>query len=224
MASPFLKLFGKSPFRPLLEHMQAAYDCASLLECFFENAQAEDWTKAEAIQLQIIELEHEADEHKRNLRLNLPKNLFLPVARSDLLELISFQDHIPNGAKDIAGLVLGRKMLVPESMQADYMVFLSRCIEAARQAFKAIRELHELYESGFVGKELAIIEDMIEKLYDIEHDTDEQQAQLRLVLFKIEKNLPPVNVMFLYKLLQWTGFIADQAQKIGDRLQICIAR
>jgi uncharacterized protein len=224
MASPFLKLFGKSPFRPLSDHIETAYHCVAKLEPFFEAAFQQNWDEAKKYQHEINELEHKADELKRHLRLNLPKNLFLPVARGDLLELISYQDHLANETKDIAGLMIGRKMILPDTMQQPYMELLKQSIAAAKQAFKAIRELHELYEGGFGGKELAIIEEMIERLHDIEHDTDKRQAALRLMLFKMEDELPPVNVIFLYNLFQWTGLLADHAQIIGDRLQICIAR
>ena len=224
MTSPFLKLFGKSPFRPLYEHIEICYFSAKELVPFFEATLANNWELVDQIQHRIIDLEHRADEYKRKVRLNLPKDMFLPVARGDLLELVSHQDHIANTAKDIAGLVLGRKMVIPEPIQEIFMQFLHRCIDAAKQAFKAVRELNDLYDSGFSGKEAEIIEQMIEELHVIEHDTDEMQIKLRRLLFNIEQQLPPVNVIFLYKIITMTGTLADHAQKTGDRLQICIAR
>ena len=224
MTSPFLKLFGKSPFDPLCKHMETAYHCAKQLIPFYQAVIAGNWQEAGKAQQQLAALEHEADSYKRDFRLNLPKDMFLPVARGDLLELISYQDHIANTAKDIAGLMLGRKMQIPEQLSDHFAEFLTRCIDAAKQAFKAIRELGDLYEAGFTGKETAIIDDMIKKLHIIEHDTDEMQINLRKRLYEIEQQLPPINVIFLYEVIARTGRLADQAQKIGDRLQICIAR
>ena len=65
---------------------------------------------------------------------------------------------------------------------------------------------------------------MISKLSQIERDTDEKQIGLRHIVFWLEEKLPPVNVMFLYKVIEWTGDLADRAQDIGDRLQILLAR
>lgn len=65
---------------------------------------------------------------------------------------------------------------------------------------------------------------MIAKLTCIEHETDEQQIVLRQIMFTLESELPPVNVMFFYKIIEWTGDLADQAREIGDRLQILVAR
>lgn len=224
MPSPFLKLFGKSPFQPLSEHVETALHAVKLLQPFFIATFANNWQQAKNIQQEISDFEHQADELKRDLRLSLPKNLFLPVARGDLLELLSHQDHLANTAKDIAGLVLGRKMVLPEIIQQDYLTCLDCSIDAAKQAFKSTRELNDLYEAGFSGRETEIVDEMISHLHDIEHKSDETQITLRRIVFEQEAHLPPVNVIFIYKIIELTGMIADHAQKIGDRLQICIAK
>ena len=36
--------------------------------------------------------------------------------------------------------------------------------------------------------------------------------------------MPPVDVMFLYKIIDRIGELADCAQKVGSRLQLLIAR
>ena len=50
-------------------------------------------------------------------------------------------------------------------------------------------------------KEVELVENMIKKLNKIEHETDEIQIKLRQDLFDIEKELPPIEVMFLYKII-----------------------
>jgi uncharacterized protein len=65
---------------------------------------------------------------------------------------------------------------------------------------------------------------MIATLADIERDTDRMQIELRAIIFALENELPPVNVIFIYKIIEWTGDLADRAQDIGDRLQILLAR
>lgn len=222
--TPFLNMFGRSPIGPLEEHMSKVHACVKELGPFFEAVLKENWIAAESYQQKIARLENEADDMKRDLRIHLPKSLFMPVSRSDLLELLSVQDRLANKAKDVAGIVLGRKMIMPTPMAQDYVAFLQRCIDASHQADTAIHELDELLETGFSGNEIKLVEGMIAKLSQIERDTDEKQVHLRQMLFEIEDKLPPVNVIFLYKVIEWTGDLADRAQEIGDRLQILLAR
>jgi predicted phosphate transport protein (TIGR00153 family) len=220
----FLNMFGRSPIRPLEEHMAKVHACVMELTPFFDAVLNKDWLQVEAYQKKVAQLENQADEIKRDLRVHLPKGLFMPVSRSDLLELLTVQDRLANKAKDIAGMVLGRKMVFPDAITALFLEFLKRCIDASQQANTAIHELDELLETGFSGNEVKLVEGMITKLSKIERDTDEQQIHLRQILFGIEEKLPPVNVIFLYKIIEWTGDIADRAQDIGDRLQILLAR
>lgn len=217
-------MFGPSPIRPIEQHMHKTYLCAKKLHPFFEAVLQQNWDGALTIKEHISSLETEADLIKRDLRLHLPTGLFLPVARTDLLELLSAQDRIANKAEDIVNLIISRKMQIPPVLADVFMAFLTRCLDAAKQACKAINELDELLESGFRGSEVKIVEEMIVTLDEIEQDCDNKLADIRHRIFELEKELPAIDIIFLYKLVQWIGDLADHAQTVGGRLQILIAR
>ena len=222
--NPLGSLFGRSPIRPIQEHMQMANGAAQLLLSLFRAAAEQDWERAREISREIDTAEREADKLKRSIRRHLPKSLFMPVPRSDLLELVSIQDHVANTAKDIAILVTGREMHFPERMQAGIIEFVEACGAASAQALLAIQELDELLEVGFTGREVKRVEAMLKELDKLERRTDKQAVILRGKLFKMESELPPVDVMFLYRVLYLTGRIADHAEAVGDRLQILLAK
>lgn len=222
--TPFLNMFGRSPIRPLEEHMAKVHACVKELYPFFLAVLEKNWDQSDVIKKNIVHLENEADNMKRELRLHLPNSLFMPVPRGDILALLNVQDRLANKAKDIAGLVFGRQMQLPDNLIENFLDFLQQCIKASKQANKAIHELDELLETGFSGSEIKLVDGMITELAHLEHTTDEQQIQLRNSLFKIEEGLPPVHVIFLYKIFEWTGELADGAREVGDRLQILVAR
>ena len=222
--NPFVSLFGRSPIGPMQQHIAKAHGCASNLVPFFQAVIAEDWSRVELVQQEMSRLEKEADKLKRNVRIHLPKSLFLPVPRSDLLELLSVQDKVANRAKDIAGLMLGRQMVIPQPLQPMILAFVQRSVDASDQALTAMNELDEILETGFGNREVNRVTAMIEVLEDIEHDTDRMQIEVRRTLFKLEKDLPPVDVMFLYTIIEWIGDVADRAERIGNRLEQLLAR
>lgn len=222
--NPFVSLFGRSPIGPMQQHIAKAHECAANLVPFFEAIMAEDWAKVEQVQQEMSRLEHEADKLKKSVRLHLPKSLFLPVPRSDLLELLSVQDKVANRAKDIAGLMLGRQMAIPQALQPLMRTYVQRSVDASAQALKAMNELDELLETGFAGREAELVENLIEELGAIENDTDRLQIEVRRNLFTLEKDLPPVDVMFLYQIIDWVGDVADRAQRVGNRLEQLLAR
>jgi predicted phosphate transport protein (TIGR00153 family) len=204
--------------------MTVADKAAQLLSTFIQATIDDKWDKADKIYKQIIDAEREADQLKRTIRQSLPKSLFLPVPRTDLLELVTIQDHVANRAKDIAGIITGRHMQFPEKMQKGIMEFINTCGATSSQALASIQRLDELLEVGFSGREVKLVESMLKELNRLEGKTDKQAIALRRKLFKLEAKLPPVDVMFYYEIIGLIGGVADAAENVGDRLQILIAR
>jgi predicted phosphate transport protein (TIGR00153 family) len=190
---------------------------------FFEAVAVRDWKGADNVRERIVDLEHAADELKRELRLALPSGVMMPVSRSDVLDLLSLQDAIANQAKDISGLVTGRRMEIPPAMSEAYLEFLRCSLRAVTQAEKTVGELDELFESGFRGKEVDLVIAMTEELDRIEAEGDDLQVGLRGRLFQLERELPPVDVMFLYQIIEGTGELGDLAHRVGSRLHLLIA-
>jgi hypothetical protein len=217
-------MFAVSPVRPLQQHMAKVQSCVDQLIPFFRAIADGDYQRAESIQLEISRTETEADRLKHRLRLHLPKSLFMPMPRESVLDVLTMQDKIANKAKDIAGVVIGRKMELPEAIADLFLAFVERSVDTSRQAQMAINELDELVETGFRGGEVSRVQKMITKLHKVEHETDKLEMQIRHALFAIEKELPPVDVMFLYRIIEWTGEVADLAQRVGSRLQLMLAR
>ncbi len=218
------RIFGASPVRPLQKHMDKAAKCAHKLPKLIRATYRDDWQKAASAREKIVLLEHAADDLKRDLRLSLPKSLLMPVSRSDVLEMLSRQDRIANRTKDISGLIIGRKLIMPEPIQAPYLTFLERNLDAVTQARKSVHELDKLYESAFRGAEADLIMQMTDELGHLEDQSDELQIDLRSRLFALETDLHPVDVMFLYKIIDRTGDLGDLAQRVGSRLLMMIAR
>jgi predicted phosphate transport protein (TIGR00153 family) len=223
MANVLANIFGKSPVEPLEKHVNIAYRCTRELIRFFAAVVKEDWDAANVSRDKIAALEHQADNLKKKIRLRLPKSLFMPVPREDLLELLLVQDKMANRTKDVSGIVIGRKMKIPAAIADDFLEFVSRNVDAAKQARKSVRELDELFTTGFRGAEVSLVESMIEELDRIETDTDDRQAALRGALFEIEEQLEPVNVIFLYRVIELTGEIADMAERVGRRLELLLS-
>jgi len=217
-------MFGSSPVRPLQQHMAKVRVCVTELVPFLEAALAQEWDKAREIQKRIAALEGEADGLKKELRLHLPHGWMMPVSRRDLLEALRMQDKIANKTKDIAGLIIGRRMTFPPEIGGKLLAFAARSIDATAQAQRAIDELDELVETSFRGHEVELVEKMISELDDIEADTDNLQVEVRDLLFTKEKELHAIDVMFMYNIIDWIGDVADLAQRVGSRLQMMLAR
>ncbi|MEO5342989.1 MAG: TIGR00153 family protein [Gammaproteobacteria bacterium SHHR-1] len=222
--NPIASLLGSSPFKPLQEHMRIIRECVIEVPVLFD-ALAQGNAEAVGVQRdKIFAKEAEADRLKQQLSAHLPKSLFMPVDRRDLLDLLGVQDSIANIAQDIAGLLTERRMTLPEGMEDGVQAFVSRSVDACTHAATIVEELDELLASGFRGREAGRVGEMIAELHRIENHTDEMGVALARQLFAMEDEMKPVSVMFWYQLLHWIGDLADAAEKVGDRMELLLAR
>ena len=222
--NPFTSLFGRSPFKPMQEHMRTVKKCTAQMPKLFEALCDDDREKLESVKDKIFELENEADAVKHELRAHLPKSLFMPVDRRDLLEVLDLQDSIADTVQDIAGLLVERKMEVGKGMREPLLNLVQRCVDATDQASRIIERLDELVETGFRGPDSEAVIEMVEQLNKIESDTDQMGLELSRSLFEHEDDMKPVSVVFWYNLIIMIGEVGDYSEKVGNRLRLLLAR
>jgi uncharacterized protein Yka (UPF0111/DUF47 family) len=85
-----------------------------------------------------------------------------------------------------------------------------------------IREMSKIIEAEW--HEVAAADQVEAELFEHLATDGELQVALRAELFKLERDLFPVDVMFMYKVIEWIGDLADQAQRVGSRLHRVLAR
>jgi len=222
--NPMGSIFGKSPLPALQQHMRVVLDCARDVPVLLRAMANGEADAALEARNRIFRTEAEADLIKNEIRSALPKSLFMPVDRRDVLDVLEMQDCIANTAQDIAGLVVVRRMEVPGFMRDSLLALAQRCVESCELCARIIEELDELLETGFRGREAQQVEDMVGELNLLEDDTDELGAALSRILFQHEDQLNPVTVIKWYQVIEWIGDLADFAEKTGDRLRLLIAR
>jgi predicted phosphate transport protein (TIGR00153 family) len=204
--------------------MTSVHSCISELKGFMIAIHKQDWKEAEKIKKSIGHKEGEADILKKKLRLSLPSTFMMPFSRRDLLDLLLIQDSIANTTKDVSGLMTNRKMTLPNEIFDDVVKLTDVCIKTSETALKAVNELDELLETAFGKRERKVVSTIIKDINRLESKSDKIQHQIRTKLFPLEKDLPPVDVMFYYRAVEWLGELADSAQKVGSRLEVLLAK
>jgi predicted phosphate transport protein (TIGR00153 family) len=220
--SPIAGLFGRSPFKATQEHMKVVEACVAELLPLFAAHRRGDADEVLVQKNKVDALEHRADEVKNEIRTRLPRGLFMPVDRRDLLDLLHAQDSIADTAQDIAGFLTFKVLTVPDSFGDLLYEYVDRSYDAACQCGRIIAALDDLLELGFRGREVANVEEMVEELSRIESETDDQGMELTRRL--VDEDLKPAAFFLWYEIIQKVGDVADYAEDVGDRLRLLIAR
>jgi len=217
-------LFAASPVAPIQEHMKLVNECVFNLVALFEYMAAGDTESVHGVYLKIAQFEKKADEKKLFLREHLPTGLFMPIERQDLLEALRVQDLLANRARDIAGIIVGRKLQFPKQAGSKVIELVKATVETSQQALKVVNELDELIETGFRGHAVKVVESMLVELGRLESVTDQIQVELRAELFAVERDLYSVDVIFMYRIIESIACIADDAERVGRRFQLMLAK
>jgi predicted phosphate transport protein (TIGR00153 family) len=220
----FGRVLGKSPFGPIKEHVDKVNESAKLLIPFMDSVLTQDWEKATQIKEQIVNLEIVADEIKLNLRLFLQKSLLLPVPRSELLQILEYQDMVANLSKEIAETVLVRRMSIPQALSNPFVEFLTNAVNIANRSYKAISELEDLLEVGFKGREVEIASQLADDVHKAETKNEKLGYELKVVVCGPESDLQPLEVFFLYQVVNQIEKLSKTADKIASHFQLLLAR
>lgn len=219
-----LSIFGKSPFGHLQQHMRKVKECVDRIVPLMEALIKRDYDEVEKEASLISKLEHKADLMKDIIRNELPKNIFMPVNRGDLLTVLSCQDDISDTAEDVGVLLTLRKMVLPKELESDLNVFLNKVMIVCNQAFTIMEEIDDLVETSFRGLEAEKVIKMIDELGTMEWEADKKQLILAKKLLAMEDSLKPLDIFMWMKIFEKIGDLANDAERMGNRLRLMLSK
>tara|TARA_B100000959_G_C14974899_1_gene621184 strand:+ start:836 stop:1489 length:654 start_codon:yes stop_codon:yes gene_type:complete len=217
-------MFAKSPFKPLVSHIDKVNECVSQIVPLFEAYKSGDYIKVEKISQQIEKAEHKADKIKDNIRQHLPQSIFLPVDKRDFMHLLSAQDDIADAVEDLTVIMRLKNIEIPEELLEPLMDLVQHVVDIANAACSMIRELEDLLESSFGGAEAEKIEKMAQELGTSEWEADKKQFLIAKKLFSMDDKLNAAELFLLNELIKKLGGVADQSEKIGKTLRMFLSR
>lgn len=216
------RLFGKSPFAPLQTHMDKVAVCVKQIVPLFEALEKKDFVLVAATANKISKLEHEADLTKNEIRNNLPNGLFLPIARTALLEILALQDNIADRMEDVAVLLTFREIEILTAFDVEFHTFLKKNLETFDGVYKIIKEMGQLLESSFGGKEAEKVCKMVENVAFMEHECDLVQRALLKKMFQECDKMPAPTYFLWMKVIEELGALADESENLANRVRMTL--
>ncbi|TET73271.1 MAG: TIGR00153 family protein [Candidatus Aminicenantes bacterium] len=216
------KLFAKSPFEPLYQHMLKVKACVDLVRPLMDAFLKGEQEKVKDVARKIFKAEHDADIVKKEIRSRLPKSILLPVARGDILRFLKEQDNIADSAEDLAALLILRKTTVPEELKEKLKDFVEKVLETYEMAMTVSSEIKLLAETSFGGVEAHKVMELIEQVKLKEWEADKAQMKVARKMFSIEKKLDPVSVMMWMHIFRELGTLANHAENAGDQMRLML--
>ncbi len=218
------ELFGKSPFSPLVEHNRRVHECVKFVKPLLEACVREDWDEVHRLQDTVSKLEYEADLVKHEIREHILQRYFLPVARPDLERLLHCQDNIADYAEDFAVILLIRQTRMHPQLVEEFSAFVDQVVMVSETLTAATREMEAIAESSLDGAEVGGLLTRVAGLGEAEWKADRMQRKISQHIYRLEKELDPITIIFYEKMLHALSGIADAAENTGDLLRAIIVK
>ena len=216
------KVFGRSPFVPLQMHMEKVAECVDGIPEILDAYKRKDSKTVESLSKKISQLEHDADVIKHDIRNSLPRGMFMPVDRANLLRILNTQDGIANRAENIAVLLTFKQARTFKGFEAAFAAFVTQCLDAFTLARNILDQLDELLETGFGGMEAQNTMKLVELVAQKEYETDVSQRELVRNLLAHEDDISYGDFFLWTRIIRQVASVADQSEKLATAIRMTL--
>ncbi|MDI6774795.1 MAG: DUF47 family protein [Verrucomicrobiota bacterium] len=153
----------------------------------------------------------------------MPRQLFLPVARDDLLSFVRQLDRMGDGVEDFGVVATFRKLEIPRDLQPEFSALVNKVIQVSEALLAAAEGLAQLQKTAFEGAEAEHVLTSIQEVCRLEWESDLLSREFGRHCYSIP-GLDPIVIMLLDKLCRTLTGIADHAENVGKSLRLMILR
>ena len=217
-------LFGRSPFGPIQAHMSKVALCIDLTQQLVDAFLAGRFAEVKKLSPKISDAEYQADLLRDDIRNHLPKSLFMPIDRRDLLELLVTQDRIAGCCERTGYLLCLTSFTVPEALQEDFKKYIQTNLDAFKVAHEVIEQLDELIEYAFSGSEAEKVRVLVDKVAHMEYAASKLGWHVLAMLYEAEESLTKSQFNLLQRLLEEFGMISKLCELVANQIRMTLER
>lgn len=218
-----ISVFGRSPFVPLQMHMEKVTECVRQIPGLLDAYRKREGDTVDSLSAKISKLEHEADQLKHEIRNNLPRGLFMPVDRANLLRILDIQDSIANRSENLAVLLTFKQANSFDGFDTAFDNFRDKCLATYDGARIIVERLDELLETGFGGVEAHKVHELIDQVELKEYESDVSQRELVRLLLTHEDEITYGDFFLWTRVIQQLGGIADKSDNLAATIRNTLA-
>ena len=212
------KLFGRSPFGQIQQHMDQVAKCIHKMSEAIEAVKTGSFTDLDQISNEVSQLEHQADQIKDEIRGRLLKRVFMPIDRSEVMEILSLQDSLADTAEDVCKVLTLKPLPMLNEFKPDFDQFVEFNLQAFGVAENIIKQLDELIESGFGGVEADRVRGLAKDTAFAEHQADLIQLQLLKKIYARDHELTTGEFHLWMRLTRVLSRVSNVSENLANQI------
>lgn len=222
MRIPFSNMFMTSPFEGLQEHAEKVKECSWAFQQAIECHLSPKCTRFEEFRDEIVRLENEADAIKRRIRGHIPKRTMSPVSTFLIFRYLKQQDGVLDAVEDTLDWIsYRRKTKIPEALEKDFTLLVNAVIDPIEKLPTMVSEARQYFKS-YSEEQRVVVKKIIHALHRQEREVDKFEYDIKKKVFNLD--MDAVSIIYLVRLAEIIGSIADHAQNAGDMMRAMLSK
>jgi predicted phosphate transport protein (TIGR00153 family) len=222
--SGLLETIPGSPYKVLQEHFKRVCKAVRKLDKMVKLYLEGNFTEAASVSVEISRLEREADELKRHLRATLPRKIFMPISKEDLLAILASNERIADTCQDVAQILDMRETKIPDGLHPLLERFLGHIIDAVDSLRDMMNHLERLLESTFAKVETNVIITLGHRVHEHEYKADSVNKELSRAIYALEGKESPMALVHLMRFTDVLDSVADNAENAALRMVLVVSK
>ncbi len=222
--SPLTDTLPQSPYKMLMAHFDRVQLCVENLSEMFDLYLKCEFDKASELSVKISHYEHEADQIKVHMRHSLPRMIFMPISRQEMLDLLTDNERIADKAQDVAQSLDLRQTRIPKELHADILAFVGHVVGSVRALKHMLDHLGKLMESSFARSEIQKVIETGHLVHEGEYKADAVNKQLAKKIYALEDKESTMALIHLMRVLRTLDSVADHAENSALRMVVIASK
>jgi len=157
----------------------------------------------------VRELEHEADDIRREIETQLYEHTLIPESRGDVLAILENMDKIINRTKSTLLEFSVEQPAIPKEFNDEYLELTDLVVSSAQAIIMAVRSFF---------RDISAVRDHINKVIFYEEEADRVAERLKRKVFRTDMKLSEKFHLRYFAL--HIDSLADDSEDVADRLAI----
>jgi uncharacterized protein Yka (UPF0111/DUF47 family) len=204
----------------LCERSCRVLQCVDLIPSLADALLAQDDEKMTALHVQVSALRVEVDQGKLSLYEQIRHMHFHRAGGYAFSQYLACQDKVAGAAEEFASLLVLRKTAVPLELHADFRAFVAQVVQVSRRMRSLTEGPCTDTQTVCADTERQNMLGIIRGVIDDNRQARRLEMQLAQHVYRLEKQVDPVTILFLDKCFAALHAVADSTAQTAEHLRL----
>lgn len=214
----------EAPYEMLMAHFDRVLRSVDKMAEMVDLYLGGEFDAAATLSATVSMHEHEADDIKTHMRRTMPRLIFMPISRQDMLDLLTENERIADTAQDVAQILDLRQTRVPKSLHPLVRKYVEHVVQSVKALEVMMQHFGTLLEGSFSKGESQKLMELGLRVHEHEYEADGVNKAAARAVYALEGKESAVTIFHLLRFLDVLDGVADHAENASLKMVVVVSK